>query len=123
MSQVEAASKLNVRDDSQPYHPPSFPASLQGEAILMRSILMTLTHPPFVLSPSCRAVNPNPEPDWSSAHRGLCLYVSRLLQPVWDQRVASPKGKGGLLACRFSGESVEVRGAVLSQGEVTPLRP
>eukprot|EP00798_Chlamydomonas_sp_ICE-L_P007357 gene7357-480_t len=33
-----------------------------------------------------RAINPNPEPDWSSGHRGLCLYVARLLHPV----VANP---------------------------------
>ena len=53
-------------------------------------------------------MNPNPEPDWSSAHRGMCLYISRLLRPVWDQRVAAPKSKGGPLHCRFSDQAIEV---------------
>ncbi|KAF8069564.1 NUP155 [Scenedesmus sp. PABB004] len=36
------------------------------------------------------AVNPNPEPDWSGAHKGLALYISRLLAPVWEARLITP---------------------------------
>lgn len=38
----------------------------------------------------CSAVNPNPEPEWSGAHKGLALYTSRLLAPVWDNRLITP---------------------------------
>jgi hypothetical protein len=38
----------------------------------------------------CSPVNPHPEPQWSGAHRGLALYVSRLLTPVWDVKVITP---------------------------------
>ena len=59
--------------------------------------------------PACRAVNPNPEPDWSSAHRGLCLYVSRLLQPVWEMRLVAPaKSDPLLLTCRLSLQTMQV---------------
>jgi len=34
-------------------------------------------------------VNPNPEPQWSAAYRGLCLYLTRLLAPVWDMPITS----------------------------------
>jgi len=55
------------------------------------------------------AVNPNPEPDWSAAHRGLCLYITRLLQPAWDQRiVTSSKCQAKLLKCRLSMETMTV---------------
>eukprot|EP00879_Flechtneria_rotunda_P022745 GHRR01024022.1.p1 GENE.GHRR01024022.1~~GHRR01024022.1.p1 ORF type:complete len:934 (+),score=353.75 GHRR01024022.1:671-3472(+) len=36
------------------------------------------------------AVNPNPEPEWSGAHKGLALYISRLLAPVWDNKLITP---------------------------------
>ncbi|KXZ50010.1 hypothetical protein GPECTOR_18g164 [Gonium pectorale] len=67
-----------------------------------------------------RAVDPNPGPAWSTGHRGLCLYVARLLAPVYDKKVAAPAGggtaggKGGaggggrVLTCRFSGRTLEV---------------
>jgi hypothetical protein len=37
------------------------------------------------------AVVPVAEPEWSSAHQGVCLYASRLLQAVWDEQVGSPR--------------------------------
>lgn len=39
---------------------------------------------------ACSPVNPHPEPQWSGAHRGLALYASRLLMPVWDVKVITP---------------------------------
>lgn len=33
------------------------------------------------------AVVPVSEPEWSGAHHGLCLYVSRVLQAAWDEQV------------------------------------
>ncbi|GLC36182.1 hypothetical protein PLESTB_001371300 [Pleodorina starrii] len=68
-----------------------------------------------------RAVDPNPGPSWSAGHRGLCLYVSRLLAPVYDKKVAvasGGKGPGGggaasgaaagrVLSCRFSNQTLE----------------
>ncbi len=37
-------------------------------------------------------MNPHPEPDWSAGHRGLCLYVARLLSPVWEVRLLAATG-------------------------------
>ncbi|MEW5305512.1 MAG: hypothetical protein WDW36_008046 [Sanguina aurantia] len=54
-----------------------------------------------------RAVNPNPEPNWSAAHKGLCVYVARLLQPVWENRVVGV-ASGGLLVPRFTPETLLV---------------
>ncbi|KAK9837777.1 hypothetical protein WJX74_004885, partial [Apatococcus lobatus] len=31
---------------------------------------------------------PVAEPEWSAAHRGLCLYLARILQPAWDEPIA-----------------------------------
>ena len=36
------------------------------------------------------AVVPVEEPEWSGAHKGLCLYVARLLQPAWDEQLVVP---------------------------------
>ncbi|KAJ9533495.1 hypothetical protein QJQ45_026554, partial [Haematococcus lacustris] len=41
-----------------------------------------------------QAVNPNPEPDWVRSAPGLCLYASRLLAPVWEQRLVA-QGRAG----------------------------
>lgn len=54
-----------------------------------------------------RAVNPNPEPDWSAAHKGLCVYVARLLQPVWENRIVGV-ANGGLLIPNFTAETLAV---------------
>ena len=52
---------------------------------------------------------PVAEPDWSGAHRGLCLYVSRLLQPFLAQTpVAPPKPGDSNLTCQLSPESLQV---------------
>lgn len=49
------------------------------------------------------------EPDWSGAHRGLCLYVSRLLQPFLAKMpVAPPKPGDSNLTCQLSPESLQV---------------
>ncbi len=60
-----------------------------------------------------RAVDPNPGPAWSAGHRGLCLYASRLLAPVYDKKVAvaaggKAGGSGRVLTCRFSTRTLEV---------------
>lgn len=58
----------------------------------------------------CRAVNPNPEPDWSAVHRGLCAFVMRLLAPVWEGKIVTASSNGdGLLQCRLSYETLAVR--------------
>ncbi|GIL76872.1 hypothetical protein Vretifemale_6406 [Volvox reticuliferus] len=41
-----------------------------------------------------RAVDPNPGPYWSMGHRGLCLYISRLLAPVYDKKIVVVVGGG-----------------------------
>jgi nuclear pore complex protein Nup155 len=46
------------------------------------------------------AVVPVAEPEWSGAHKGLCLYVARLLQPAWDETVVAPmRSTQDLLRC------------------------
>jgi nuclear pore complex protein Nup155 len=46
------------------------------------------------------AVVPAAEPVWSGAHRGVCLYASRLLRPLWDEPVAAPPAAApALLRC------------------------
>lgn len=56
-----------------------------------------------------QAVNPNPEPRWSAAHKGLCLYVSRLLAPVWTARLVGPAPHNtSVLQCRLSTATLEV---------------
>jgi nuclear pore complex protein Nup155 len=67
---------------------------------------------------------PVAEPDWSGAHKGLALHVSRMLSNIWDESVAVPatststsgsgggqvvgvsstRGRDGLLKCRFPGD-------------------
>ena len=37
---------------------------------------------------------PVAEPEWSGAHVGLCLYVGRLLQPLWESPVICPPTPG-----------------------------
>lgn len=32
---------------------------------------------------------PVAEPEWSAAHKGLCLYISRVLQPIWERSIAT----------------------------------
>ena len=52
---------------------------------------------------------PVAEPDWSGAHRGLCLYVSRLLQPFLAQTpVAPPQPGDSNLTCQLSPEALQV---------------
>ena len=39
------------------------------------------------------AALPVAEPSWSAAHRGLCLFASRLLHPVWEVALVRPVAK------------------------------
>ncbi|GLI65285.1 hypothetical protein VaNZ11_008776 [Volvox africanus] len=62
-----------------------------------------------------RAVDPNPGPYWSTGHRGLCLYISRLLAPVYDKKiVVAVRGKPAavtgiqVLKCGFSERTLGV---------------
>jgi hypothetical protein len=58
----------------------------------------------------CSAVNPNPEPDWSGAHKGLALYVSRLLAPVWEARLVTPSASNtSVWKARLSQQTLTVR--------------
>ena len=53
---------------------------------------------------------PVAEPEWSGAHKGLCLYVARLLQPVWEESiVASVPGAAPSFSCSLPQPSLEVR--------------
>ena len=55
---------------------------------------------------------PVAEPDWSGAHRGLCLYVSRLLQPFLAKTpLGPPKPGDSNLTAHLSPESLQVRQA------------
>jgi len=54
------------------------------------------------------AVVPVAEPEWSGAHKGLCLYVARLLQPAWDEQIVSPiKSSPALLKCALPLEGLQ----------------
>ena len=54
------------------------------------------------LSRSIAQAVPVAEPEWSGAHKGLCLYVARLLQPNWEQSVvAAQQQNNTLLSCRL----------------------
>ena len=37
---------------------------------------------------------PVAEPEWSAAYRGLCLYMARVLQPVWEEEIVVPVSPG-----------------------------
>eukprot|EP00878_Enallax_costatus_P016050 GHUV01016827.1.p1 GENE.GHUV01016827.1~~GHUV01016827.1.p1 ORF type:complete len:1150 (+),score=458.72 GHUV01016827.1:567-4016(+) len=64
------------------------------------------------------AVNPNPEPDWSGAHKGLALYISRLLAPVWDHRLITPSsGNPNIWKSRLSDATMMVLEAKLRELE------
>jgi hypothetical protein len=59
----------------------------------------------------CRPVNPHPEPQWSGAHRGLALYVSRLLAPVWDVKVITPSSNNAnVWKARLTEQTMSVSG-------------
>ncbi len=53
---------------------------------------------------------PVSEPDWSAAHRGLCLYANRLLAPVAEQPVVQPMKTGKLLKPTFAPDVLQARG-------------
>ncbi|GIL79191.1 hypothetical protein Vretifemale_8563, partial [Volvox reticuliferus] len=67
-------------------------------------------------SPHIRGdVDLNPGPSWSISHRGLCLYVSRLLSPVYEKKIAVLVGDnangasaGEILKCGFTDQTLEV---------------
>jgi nuclear pore complex protein Nup155 len=60
---------------------------------------------------ACRPVNPHPEPQWSGAHRGLALYVSRLLAPVWDVKVITPSSNSASVwKARLTEQTMSVSG-------------
>lgn len=64
--------------------------------------------PTFPLAPA-RPVNPHPEPQWSGGHRGLALYVSRLLTPVWDVKVITPsRGNVNVWKARLTEQTMSV---------------
>eukprot|EP00884_Botryococcus_braunii_P002912 jgi/Botrbrau1/12621/Bobra.0169s0148.1 len=45
---------------------------------------------------------PVAEPEWSGAHRGLCIYTSRVLEPAWEELITEPTRKGSpALRCRI----------------------
>ena len=51
---------------------------------------------------------PVSEPEWSAAHRGLCLYANRLLVPVAEQPVVQPMKSGKLLKPTFTPDVLQV---------------
>ena len=54
------------------------------------------------------AVVPVVEPEWSGAHKGLCLYVARLLQPAWDELIAAPlRASPALVRCALPLEALQ----------------
>jgi hypothetical protein len=56
-----------------------------------------------------RAVNPNPEPVWSGAHTGLCVFLRRLLAPVWEARCVEPLASNpALLKAALSEQTLQV---------------
>lgn len=55
------------------------------------------------------AVVPVAEPEWSGAHRGLCLYASRVLQAAWDEQVRAGRAGGGLVGLQGGSSTVHGR--------------
>lgn len=54
------------------------------------------------------AVVPIAEPEWSAAHKGLCLVVSRLLRGVWDDPMFKYSSSApDLLSCTISLDKLE----------------
>ncbi|KAK9806121.1 hypothetical protein WJX72_002210 [[Myrmecia] bisecta] len=52
---------------------------------------------------------PVAEPEWSGAHKGLALFLSRLLRPAWEEEVVGPvAGSSGLLQCRIPAAVLQV---------------
>jgi hypothetical protein len=71
---------------------------------------------------ACSAVNANPEPQWSGAHRGLALYVSRLLAPVWDVRIITPSANNpNVWKARLTEKTMMVRTATQSDIHIHPM--
>lgn len=55
------------------------------------------------------AVVPIAEPEWSGAHKGICMYVARLLQPAWDEpMVVHSKSSSDLLLCTVSTDGLSM---------------
>jgi len=50
------------------------------------------------------------EPEWSGAHKGLCTYVARLLQPVWEEPIVVPiqSSSSAAFACSLPAVTLEV---------------
>ncbi len=50
------------------------------------------------------------EPEWSGAHKGLCMYVARLLQPVWEEAIMRPVqgASPSSSSCRLPQATLEV---------------
>ncbi|KAI8471772.1 MAG: nucleoporin-domain-containing protein [Monoraphidium minutum] len=48
-------------------------------------------------------------PEWSGAHRGLCVYLSRLLLPAWEVRAVTPSAADrNVYKCRLSVATMQV---------------
>ena len=52
--------------------------------------------PHHMLEVDCDIVQAVPvaEPEWSAAYKGLCLYMARVLQPVWEEEIMVPLSQG-----------------------------
>jgi hypothetical protein len=60
---------------------------------------------------------PVAEPEWSGTHKGLCLYVSRLLGGAWDEAVVVPlRSSPQLVRSRLSAEALQVGGCAYGGG-------
>lgn len=87
---------------------------LVDSCCLAHVVLVTLTA-------CCRPVNPHPEPQWSGAHRGLALYVSRLLAPVWDVKVITPSSNNAnVWKARLTEQTMSVSGGCCCCGDGAP---
>jgi len=54
------------------------------------------------------AVVPIAEPEWSAAHKGLCLVISRMLRSVWDEPLfAFSRSTPGFVKCSFKTDSLK----------------
>ena len=72
---------------------------------------------PIPLRRPCQAGDPHPEPQWSGGHRGLALYVSRLLTPVWDVKVITPsRGNAAVWKARLTEQTMSVSVAARLRG-------
>lgn len=105
MAQTDRRLSSMVRSGTKPVAWTCLPVRCRADAVSMEAAAAA------ACGVSCSAVNPNPEPDWSGAHKGLAVYISRLLAPIWEAKLITPSASNAnVWKARLSERSMTVRG-------------